>query len=445
MAPRLPQVTTTPTVPTQTEVVVIGGGIMGATIALELAERGIPVVMCEKGLVGGEQSSRNMGWVRKMARDRSELPLAIESSRLWEGMNERIGADVGYRRSGVAFLFETKEQLERNAQWLPVAKEYGVDTRALTGDEVAALMPSTSRQWGGALYTASDGRAEPAQATTAIANAAARKGAQIMTYCAVRTVETRAGRVAGVVTENGFIACNSVVIAGGVWTTLFCRNLKINFPQLKVTVTVVRTAPVPEGPEPCCSGSDFLMSRTGRGEYILAVPRHAYEIMPDSFRYFWQFRRATGAQLGRLRLRVGSRFLTELGYPGSWSGDDHTPFEVERTLNPRPDERVIARLEGMMGNYFPAFQQFKVMDNWVGVVDVTPDALPVISPVATLPGLFIVSGFSGVGFAVSPGAGKLAADLVTGSTPVVDPAPFRLERLAAGHAVGGNLSLGRVK
>lgn len=445
MAPRLPHVTTTPTVPTKTEVVVIGGGIMGSSIALELAERGIPVVVCEKGQVAAEQSSRNMGWIRKMGRDRSELPLAIESSRLWEGMNERIGADVGYHRSGVAYLFETREQLERNEGWLPTAKEYGVDTRAIRGNEVAALMPSTSRQWAGALYTASDGRAEPAQATTAIANAAARKGAQIMTFCAARTVETRAGKVAGVATEHGFIACSSVVIAGGAWTSLFCRNLGINFPQLKVATTVVKTASISEGPEPCCSGSDFLMRRNAAGEYILAVPRHAYDIMPDSFRYFWQFRRATAAQLGRLRFRIGSRFFTELGYPSSWSGDDHTPFEVERTLNPKPDERVIAKLKSIMGTYFPAFQQMKVTDSWVGMVDVTPDAMPVVSSVAALPGLFIVSGFSGVGFALGPGVGKLAADLVTGSAPVVDPKPFRLERLASDQAVGRNLSLGRLK
>src|SRR6267154_2313300 len=98
------------TLPAKTNVVVIGGGIVGASAALSLAEAGIPTVLCEKGRIAGEQSSRNWGWCRQMDRDPRELPLAMKSLELWRGMNERVGAETGYRQTGILYLsFSEKE------------------------------------------------------------------------------------------------------------------------------------------------------------------------------------------------------------------------------------------------------------------------------------------------------------------------------------------------
>ena len=101
MAPRADPVQTTSKLPAETEVVVIGGGIVGASTALFLAERGVPVVLCEKGTIAGEQSSRNWGWCRKMGRELAEVPLSVKSMRLWEGMNARVGAETGFRQTGI--------------------------------------------------------------------------------------------------------------------------------------------------------------------------------------------------------------------------------------------------------------------------------------------------------------------------------------------------------
>lgn len=443
MAPRLPQIAAPDEFPAETEVVVIGGGIMGASLALELAERGIPVIVCEKGMIGGEQSSRNMGWVRKMGREAIELPLAIEALRLWEGLDERVRADTGYVRSGVAYLFEREDQLEANAGWLKHARTYGLDTRAITGAEVAALMPSSAHKWAGALYTASDGQAEPAKATAAIARAAVARGAKFLPYCAVRTVETAAGRVCGVVTEHGPIACRNVVVAGGAWSGMFCHNLGVRFPQLKITSTILRTAPVADGPAVTCSGPGFVMRRNREGGQIIGLhPGEIYDLVPDSFRYLWTFRKTAAAHVGRVRPRFGRRFWEELSRPRRWSGTDHTPFEVERAINQKPDGRAVAKLQSVMGTYFPVLRDMKVVESWSGVVDVTPDALPVISPIDQLPGLMILSGFSGTGFALGPAAGKLAADLLDGSAPLVDPKPFRFERLTSKEAQQRSLSIG---
>src|SRR5271154_3628206 len=101
MAPSPDPVQGSDTLPSKTSVVVVGGGIVGACTALFLAEKGIPVVLCEKGIIGGEQSSRNWGWTRVMGRDKREIPLGLESLKLWRGMNQRIGAETGFRQSGI--------------------------------------------------------------------------------------------------------------------------------------------------------------------------------------------------------------------------------------------------------------------------------------------------------------------------------------------------------
>src|SRR5215469_1373576 len=104
MGPIVDPVESDVALPAQADVVVVGGGIIGVSTAYFLAERGISVVLCEKGHIAGEQSSRNWGWVRKMGRDPRELPLIIESLRLWEGMNERVGTETGFRTTGIVYL-----------------------------------------------------------------------------------------------------------------------------------------------------------------------------------------------------------------------------------------------------------------------------------------------------------------------------------------------------
>src|SRR5579884_2598864 len=161
MAPRVDPVRSDEAVPAQADVVVIGGGIIGVSTALFLAEKGVSVVLCEKGHIAGEQSSRNWGWCRKMARDPREIPLIIESLRLWQGMNERVEAETGFRQCGIMYLFETEAETARHAAWLDYARQYQLDTRLLSGAEAMRLLPGLTGRWAGALYTASDGRSAP--------------------------------------------------------------------------------------------------------------------------------------------------------------------------------------------------------------------------------------------------------------------------------------------
>jgi glycine/D-amino acid oxidase-like deaminating enzyme len=434
MSPPVDPVRSDAALPARADVVVIGGGIIGVCTALALAEQGVRVALCEKGRIGGEQSSRNWGWCRTMGRDLREVPLSIEALRLWRGMNARVQAETGFREAGIAYLCETPRELAQRAAWLERARLYQVSSRLLTPDEVDAVLPGAARRWAGALYTPTDGRAEPSKAAPAIAEAARRHGAAVLTGCAVRGVETRGGRVCGVVTERGRIDCDSVVLAGGAWSRLFCGNTGLDLPQLKVLSSVVRTAPLAGAPEVAASATGFAFRKRLDGGYTVSQFNSVADLVPDNFRLFMDFLPAMRTGWRELRLRVGRRFIEEWQVPRRWSLDAASPFEQVRVLDPLPAARNIGGAQSKLAQAFPAFAAMQVAESWGGLIDVTPDEVPVIGPVAALPGFHIATGFSGHGFGIGPGAGRLMADLVTGATPLVDPAPFRFERFARAAA-----------
>jgi len=433
MAPRVDPVASDEVLPAQADVVIVGGGIIGTSAALFLAQKGISVALCEKGHIAGEQSSRNWGWCRKMARDPREIPLVIESLRLWERMNETVEAETGFRSCGIMYLGETETDLARLEAWLEHARQYQLDTRVIGGAEVAERLPGLAKKWAGALYTASDGKGEPQLAAPAIASAARRAGASIHTNCAVRGVETAGGRVSAVVTERGRIACQSAVLAGGAWSRLFCGNLGIELPQLKVLGSVMRTEKLDGGPEISASGGLFGYRKRMDGGYTVAtLGVRTIDLVPDNFRLLFDYLPAARLHWKKLRFRFGSCFAEEWRTKRRWSLDEPTPFEAVRTLDPAGDPFVLERARASIAESFPAFRDVKIAESWGGMIDVMPDAIPVISAVDRVPGFFIATGFSGHGFGIGPGAGRLVADMVSGGPTIVDPTPFRLSRFTDG-------------
>ena len=433
MAPRVDPVRSDNALPERVDVVIIGGGIIGTSAALFLAQKGVSTLLCEKGHIAGEQSSRNWGWCRKMGRDPRELPLIIESLRLWQGMNAMVEAETGFRQCGIMYLAETAAELQGFEAWLEHARQYQLDSRILTPGEAAELMPGLTGPWIGALYTASDGKAEPQMAAPAIAEAARHHGAAILTRCAVRGVETAGGRVAAAVTERGRVACNAVVLAGGAWSRLFCGNLGIELPQLKVRASVMRTEPLQGGPEISASGGLFGFRKRMDGGYTVAtLGVRTIDLVPDHFRLLFDYLPAVRLHWKKLRFRVGGRWLEEWQISRRWALDTTSPFEAVRVLDPEPDSYVIDRAKTAVAQAFPLFRNIVEAERWAGMIDVMPDAIPVISPAESLPGLYIATGFSGHGFGIGPGAGKLVADMVTGDPTLVDPTPFRLSRFTDG-------------
>ncbi|MDR2316266.1 MAG: FAD-binding oxidoreductase [Pseudomonas sp.] len=431
MSPTIAPVQTSARHPDATTVVIIGGGIIGLTAALTLAERNIPVVVLEKGRIAGEQSSRNLGWVRKTNRHAHDIPLALAADRLWAEMPARVGSDVGYRQAGIMFIGRNDTQMGMHEGWLKSVEALGLDSRLLSAREIAQMVPGGRADWAGGIFTPSDARAEPTLAASAIARAAMAKGAVVVEHCAVRTLVTAAGRVSGVVTEQGEIRCDQVLLAGGLWSRKFLGNLGINLPTLPLTCSVLRTEPM-DGPTDIAVGApDFSFRKHKDGGYIV-TQRGALDAFLTldhlllGTRYLPQLR----AQRDFLRISFGKYFFKDLALARRWKATDVTPFERIRVQDPHANPALNDEAMRNLKAAWPVFEQARIASAWAGTIDVTPDSNPVIGPVASLPGLTLATGFSGHGFGTSPAAGQLAADLVSQAAPLIDPAPYRFERFA---------------
>ena len=415
--------------PARADVVIIGAGIVGTAAAYYLAKQGVSVVLCEKGRVAGEQSSRNWGFVRQQGRDPAEIPAIIESLKLWRGLSEEIGEDVGFKQSGVFYLADDEEQVAAYEDWLEHAKQYQIDTRLMSRRDIDQRLPGATGRWIAALHTPSDGQAEPTLAAPALARAAGRLGAEIFTQCAVRGMETEAGKISGVVTELGRVRTNTVLCAAGAWSSLFCARHGIVLPQLKVRSSVLRTGPAPLVTEHAVWSRDVAFRRRRDGGYTVAHGAATEApIVPDTLRWMSKFMPAFKAERQRLRLRLDHRFYAELMTPRRWNLDGPSPFEETRVMDPTPSRQILGEAAANLRRLFPQLKDVAIVETWAGMIDVTPDAVPVIAPVAELPGFHLATGFSGHGFGIGPGAGKLAAEMLTGAPSTLDMTPFRLER-----------------
>jgi glycine/D-amino acid oxidase-like deaminating enzyme len=429
--------------PAAADVVIVGGGVIGVMTAWFLTLAGQKVVLCEKGRIAGEQSSRNWGWVRKQGRDPAELPIMIEAQSIWEDLASGFGDDLGYRRTGVLYAANDEKGMAEYEAWMSHARAHGLDTRLLDAAALDALLPSRAG-WVGGLWTASDARAEPWVAVPMIAAALAEKGAVLVENCAVRALDIAGGRVLGVVTESGRIAAGQVVLAGGAWSALFARAHGVNLPQLSVRATVAATVPLPEIWPGCAADGDSAIRRRADGGYTLA-PRHFHEffIGPDAFRHLRAFWPQIRADIS------GTRFLPAAprDYPDAWrtprrwAADDESPFERMRILNPVPNKAEIERLRDRFARAFPELGRPGIATAWAGMIDTMPDVLPVIDRAEAIPGLTVATGMSGHGFGIGPGVGRVVADLVLGHAPGHDLSRFRLSRFSDGIRIAPGSSL----
>ncbi len=422
--------------PEAVDVVVIGGGVIGIATAWFLAKSGVSVLVCDKGRVAGEQSSRNWGWIRQQGRDPAELPIVIDSINTWEQLAPELDTDIGFQRRGVLFVAETEAQQAEHERWLEVASQHQLDTRLLSGSEVDEMIKDKPGQWHGGMFTPSDGRAEPFKAVPALARALHQRGGMIRENCAVRALDVAGGRVSGVITEHGRVRAQSVVCAGGAWSTLFLANLGINLPQLTVRATVARTNPAPEIYAGNATVGEVAIRRREDGGYTIASSTiNEHFVGADSFRHFFKFLPALGASVKYMRLRFGGDVITRLLPTRQWRSDEVSPFERTRVLNPEPSKVALRDMERGLAKRLPSLASLGFAEAWAGMIDVTPDVVPVMDQIPDYAGLFLATGFSGHGFGIGPGAGRVMANMVTGAPQVHDLTRFRFGRFTDGSKI----------
>ena len=433
----------TPDLPKVADVVVIGGGVIGVMAALFLAERGSRVVLCEKGRIAGEQSSRNWGWIRQQGRDFAELPIMMESMALWQVFAARMPG-LGFTQQGVVYAARSEAEMAGFEEWRAVAVGMGLETQMQGQAALQGMIPDHRAPWMGGLFTASDARAEPWAAVPLLAQAAVQAGAVIAEDCAVRCLDRAGGRVAGVITEKGRIACDQVVVAGGAWSSLFLAREGVGLPQLSVLASVAATGPLPEVFAGNVADDRFAFRRRADGGYTIAPgASHDFFIGPDAFRHLRVFAPTLQRDFGSTHFRL----MAPSGYPDAWgtnrrwSGDEISPFENQRVLNPQPNLAELRKVAQRFAATFPKIGQPPIVASWAGMIDALPDVVPVVDRIADIPGLVVATGMCGHGFGIGPGFGRVIADLVLDRPVGHDLTRFRHARFSDGSALRRGPSL----
>ena len=368
--------------PDAVDVVVIGAGVIGTSTAWFLAQRGVKVALCEKGRVAGEQSSRNWGWVRQQGRDAAELPIMMESNRIWRGLAGETGEqDLAFTAAGCVYLARDERELAKFEAWHDLAKQHQLDTRMLSPAQARAAVPGLEGRWAGAMLTPSDGRAEPFVAVPALARAAHRLGVSIVENCAVRTLETAGGRVRGV--RHG-------TRTGASGPCRACRRRVVDVLRGKRGArSAAARGPIHRGQDQrcgrpwasecrragiCCSQARRRRlyrhhRRRGGALRVPALVQVLHEVPAAD--------EALGKDL-RIRMKPPADYPGAWGSQSRWSGDEVTPFERMRVLDPPPSEVVRRRLNERLPRMAPWLHEAGIAELWAGMIDVTPDAVPYV-------------------------------------------------------------------
>jgi len=378
-------------------IVIIGGGITGAAAAAELARKGHAVTLVEKHRIAAMASGWTLGGVRQSGRDPAELPLARAAVEIWGGLAETLG-DVEYRRTGNLRLARTPAEVDVIRALVSAQQALGLELHFLSDNAaVRTVAPEISRNVLAASFCPTDGHANPIKATQAFARFAKEHGAIIREGVAALAITTEGDRVTGVDTSDGLIPADRLIVAAGVNTPSLLSPLGADLP-LSIRIThVVQSEPLPSR----------LLPVFGVANADCAGRQEAD---------------------GRLRFSSGA---------GTWSGD---PSEwTERSLAPSASQ--IRSIVNRVAQVLPIAAEAPIARSWGGLIDMTPDALPVIDSPEYLSGLVIAAGFSGHGFCLGPISGSLCADLALGRVPRHDLSAFKLARFAGRGTTPSQLTL----
>jgi glycine/D-amino acid oxidase-like deaminating enzyme len=422
--------------PRDADVVVVGAGIIGCASAYYLARRGVRVVVVERGAVPGEQSRKNWGFVRQQGRDPSEMPLVMEANRMWRGLERELGADLEWVAGGNLALAADEARMARFEAWLPVAREFGLETRLLRARDLTAVVPGLAGAWAGGMHTPGDGHADPEKATDAFARAARAHGATLHVGCAVQSVTTRAGAISGVITERGEVRAPWVVCAAGAWSSRLVRTLGVRLPQRWVRGTVARTTPAPAVSACAVWGPGVAFRQRRDGAFTIAAGGALdHDVTLDSLRQLRFFLPNFWKNKALFRFHVGRPLLASLAAALPGSAARRQPLVWDRDLEPRPNAVKVQRSLAELQRVLPALPPLGIARSWAGYIDAAPDLVPVLGEVAQRKGLLLATGFSGHGFAMGPIAGRLVSEMILDGKPSLDLTAFRFSRFEEG-AIG---------
>jgi len=378
--------------PEQVDVVVVGGGVMGASIAFHLAEAGAgQVLLLERDQLACGSTSKAAGGVRAQFSDPVNIALGARSLEAFEAFGQRPGHEIDLVQNGYLFLVTDPDDLRAYEQSVALQNRMGVPSRLLTADEAARLSPAAvTDDVLGAAFHARDGHCTPESVVQGYAAGARRHGAVVRTGVAVEAIEVRGGEVIGVRTSAGTVRAATVVVAAGAWSQQLAATAGVDLP-----VTPLRR--------------QILVSEALSPALVEQMPS-SMPMTIDVSTTLYLHREGPGVLFGMSYTAERPGFLTS--YSEDWIDD----------------------LMAAVDRRFPVLSEVGIAQRWAGLYEVTPDHNALIGEAGSVSRLLYATGFSGHGFLQGPAVGEVIRDLYLHREPVVDVSPLSADRFAAGSA-----------
>lgn len=373
--------------PRSAAVVIIGGGIIGASTAWHLAKAGVKdVVVVESSEMGSGSSAKPLGGVRANFSDPSNIELGRRSLEAFDRFSADFGVDIGFQKVGYLFLARDDAQLSGMKEAVRMQNQSGVSSRLVTPDEAHQLNPFVEPSaLTGASYSPGDGFVQPTRVVEGYVRAAQDMGVTFLNRTQVLDISTSTGHVSSVLTQRGEISTEAVICCAGAWSAAIGEMVDVPLPIEPVRRLIGFTPDWPDPPPTVPFTLDLTTTmyfhNSGRG-FLLGISHGEEPSFCRDFSYEW---------LGEFR-----------------------------------DAATICA---------PALRESEVIRGWSGLYENTPDRNAVIGQAPQMPGFFYACGFSGHGLVQAPAAGELMADLVIGRPSFIDATPFSAERFEDGGAV----------
>jgi len=390
----VPALKPTAPVPEKAKVVIIGGGIMGLALAWNLTLEGeTDVVVIDKGYLCAGASGRNGGGIRAQWGTPTLISLARRSIELMERFARDMGINVWFRQGGYLFLAKSDEVVKRIEKSATLHNAHGVPTQILTPDAARDVVPQlTMKGIKAAAWNPKDAVIFPWPFVWGYANQAQKKGVKVETFTNVQGFEQRGGKITKVITDRGDIACDTVVLAAGAWSPQVARLAGVHLPNQPHRHEICSSEPLKPflGPLVSVLDSGLYFSQSMRGEIVGGM------------------------------------------------GDHHEPAG----MNLGSTERFLTRYAQALIEQMPQVGRIKILRQWAGPYDVTPDNSPILGRTPGLPNLLQMSGFVGHGFMMAPAvAERMARWMATGESDELFER-FSLSRFAEGRMEREDMIIG---
>lgn len=384
------------------DVAIVGAGITGCSAAYQLAKAGARVTVFDSFGPAAMASGWTLAGVRQSGRHPAELPLARRAVALWPDLETELGAPTQYRQDGNLRLARSPSEVEVIRRLVAEQRALGLELNFLdNGQEAQEIVPSLSDQVLAASFCPSDGHADPLASVAAYVAAARRYGAEFRCGEKVEAIELEAGRLQGLRTAQGRLSAGLCILANGMGVNALLQPFGLTVPLRIPMVTVIQTAPLPP----------VLTPVIGVANADCAARQQVD---------------------GCLRVTSGAE---------AWHGDIGETDDGRPKVE--PTTASVKRTIEQIGALLPLFAEARVKQIWAGLLDLTPDALPVIDFAPGIDGLIVAAGFSGHGFGIGPASGEILCDLALGRQPQLPVEAFAFERpaLAEGGAQTAELTL----